>query len=132
MSDLDRIFGELSEISMQLGELPANAYDERARLKSKREALHAEAAALRDSIGDQRPTPVIRAELESLQNRLEQIKGMEIDVVFQHGGSGLESSGASHTFELNREIEAGQGVDQLQARIGQLEKVLADRDEDTA
>jgi hypothetical protein len=129
MSDLDRIFSELSEVSMQLGDLPQEAFDERARLESKREALHAEAAALRDSIGDERPTPVIEAELDSLRSRLDNITGMEIDVISQHSGSGLESSGASHTLDMNRQIEAGQGADEIRARIKRLEKVLADRDE---
>lgn len=129
MSDLDRIFSELSEVSQQLGDLSQDAYDERARLESKREALHAEAAALRDSIGDERPTPLIEAELDSLRSRLDNIKGMEIDVISQHSGSGLESSGASHALDMNRQIEAGQGADEIRARIKRLEKVLADRDE---
>ena len=129
MSDLDRIFSELSEVSMRLGDLPADAYDERARLESRREALHAEAAALRESIGDERPTPVIEAELKSLRSRLDDIKGMEIDVVSQHGGSGLESSGASHALDMNRQIEAGQGADEIRKRIKRLERVLADRDD---
>ena len=129
MSDLDRIFREISDISLQLADLPADAYDDRARLESKREALHAEAAALRDRIGDDRPASVIATELRSLQARLQQIEALEIDVVSQHGGSGLESSGASNSLELNRQIEAGQGADELRARIRHLEKVLADRDD---
>lgn len=131
MSDLDRIFRELSEISVQLTDLPADSYDERARLEGKREALHAEAAALRDSIGDERPTSVIKTELESLQERLHQIKSSEIDVTTQHGGSGLESSGASHSFSVNRRIEEGQGADELRSRIKHLEKVLADREDNS-
>lgn len=129
MSDLDRIFRELSEISTQLADLPTDAFDDRARLESKREALHAEAAALRDGIGDERSTLEITDELNSLQARLDQIKGLEIDVVSQHGGSGLEASGASHALDLNRQIGAGQGVDELQARIRKLRKILADRDD---
>jgi hypothetical protein len=129
MSDLDRIFGELSEISLQLADLPADAYDDRARLEGKREALHAEAAALRDSIGDDRPTSVIATELNSLQARLQQMEALEIDVVSQHGGSGLEASGASNALDLNRQIEQGRGAGELRARIRHLEKVLADRDD---
>lgn len=129
MSDLDRIFSELSDVSMQLADLPADAFDERARLETKRGALRAEAAALRDSIGDQRPTPLIEAELQSLRSRLDTVKGMEIDVVSQHGGSGLESSGASHALNLNRQIESGQGAAEIRSRISHLEKVLAERDE---
>ncbi len=127
MSDLDRIFSELSEISLKLGDLPADAYDERAVLESRREELHAEAAALNDSVGSQRPTHDIEAELDSLRARLKQIKGSEIDVVTQHGGSGLESAGTSGTFDINRRIEASQGADELRARIRQLEKALEDR-----
>jgi hypothetical protein len=129
MSDLDRIFSELSEISMRLMDLPENAYDERAELEGRRESLHAEAAALRESVGDQRPTSEIEAELESLRARLKQIKGSQIDVVSQAGGSGLEVSGASDTLDLNRRIEAGQGTDELRARINHLQNVLSERAE---
>ncbi|MDJ0925033.1 MAG: hypothetical protein QNJ77_10765 [Acidimicrobiia bacterium] len=129
MSDLDRIFSELSEISMQLADLPQDAYDDRARLESRREELHREAATISEQIGDERPTAVIQTELESLRDQLRQIEGSEIDVVSQHGGSGLESSGASNALELNRQIEAGQGADELRSRIRRLERVLSERDE---
>jgi hypothetical protein len=129
MSDLDRIFSELSEISVRLMDLPEHAYDERAELEGRREALHAEAAALRESIGDQRPTSEIETELESLRERWHQIKSSQIDVVSQQGGSALESSQSAGTFDINRQIAAGQGADELQARIRHLEKVLADRAE---
>lgn len=132
MSDLDRIFRELSDLSMELADLPADAYDERARIESRREALHAEAASLRESIGDTRPTAEIRIELESLQGRLASITGSEIDVVRQHGGSGLESSGATHSSTLNRQIEEAQGADELRSRIKHLERVLADREADSS
>lgn len=127
MSDLERIFSELSEISMQLTDLPQDAYDERAKLEGRRESLHAEAAALRESLGDQRPTSEIEVELESLQARLQQIKSSQIDVVSQQGGSGLESSQSSGTFDINRQIAAGQGADELRSRIEHLEKILAER-----
>lgn len=129
MSDLDRLFRELSDLSIQLADLPADAYDERARIESRREALHAESAALRDSIGDERPVPVIRTELESLRARLHKITSSEIDVVSQHGGSGLESSGASHSSTMNRQIEEAQGADELRSRIQHLERVLADKED---
>jgi hypothetical protein len=132
MSDLDRIFRELSDLSMQLADLPADSYDERARIESRREALHAEAAALRDSIGDERPVSVIRTELESLRERLDKITSSEIDIVSQHGGSGLESSGASHSSLVNQQIEAAQGTDELRSRIQHLERVLADREDSSS
>lgn len=127
MSDLDRIFSELSEISMRLSDLPEDAYDERSELEGRRKALHAEAAGLRASIGDPRPTPEIETELESLRERLQQIKGSQIDVVSQQGGSGLESAGSAGTFDINRQIAAGQGAAELEARINDLKKILADR-----
>lgn len=66
MSDLDRIFRELSEAAMQLGDLSADAYDDRARLESKREALHAEAVALRVGSG---PLPRMVASLQCWSTR---------------------------------------------------------------
>ena len=129
MSDLDRIFSELSEISMRLMDLPEDAYDERVQLESRRDELHTEAAAIRSRIGDERPTAEIRTELESLRERLQQIEDSGIDVVAQHGGSGLESSGASYALDLNRQIQAGQGADELRSRIDHLESVLAERED---
>ena len=129
MSDLDRIFSELSEISIRLTELPKDAYDDRARLETRREELKADAAGIRDQAPDPRPTSEIKTELESLQDRLRQVQSSEIDVVSQHGGGGLELSGASHAFDINRQIEAAQGADELRERIAYLERVLADRAE---
>ena len=87
------------------------------------------AATLRDEVGDERPTAAIETELESLRERLQQIKSSEIDVVSQHGGSGMESSGASSSLKLNRQIRAGRGADELQSRIRKLERALLKRDD---
>ena len=127
MSDLDSIFSEMSEISTKLYELPDDAYAERVTLESRREELRAEAASLSDSMGDSRPTAEIKAELDALQDRLSTIEGSEIDVVGQHGGSGLEASAASDAMGINRQIEQGSGADELRSRIRRLEQVLAER-----
>ena len=129
MSDLDSIFSELSEISLKLRDLPADAYDERAGLETRRNELRSLAASLRTGIGDRRPTAEVKTELRSLRDRLHQIEGSGIDVVRQHGGSGLEISEAWDSFEINRQIEKGGGADELRERIKQLEKVLAERDD---
>ena len=55
------------------------------------------------------------------------MRSSEIDVVSQHGGGGLELSGASHALDLNRQIEAAQGVDEIRSRIAHLERILAER-----
>ena len=127
MSDLDSIFSEMSEISTRLDELPDDAFEERAALERRREELRARAAALSDSMGDLRPTAEIQAELISLRERLNAVEVSEIDVVSQHGGSGLEASVASDAIGINRRIEEASGVDQLQSRIRKLEQVLAER-----
>ncbi len=124
MSDLDNVFSEMSEISSKLYELPADAYEERATLESRREELRAKAASLADSIGDERSTAEIKTELHSLEERLEAIEGSRIDVVGQHGGSGLEISAASDAIGINQQIEAGGGADELRSRIGQLRQEL--------
>lgn len=129
MSDLDKIFSEMSEISTRLYDLPADAYDERAALEQRREELRAQAASLSDAIGDKRSTADVKAELRSLRDRLDSIEGSEIDVVSQHGGSGLEVSAASDAMDINRKIEEGRGADDLRTRIRQLEQVLAERDD---
>ncbi len=126
MSDLDQIFEELAQIREQLDGLPAEASEERSRLEQRREELHA-AAAGQAHAGDERPSGEIEVELTSLRERLEAIEASRIDVVKQHGGSALEASTGTGTMEFNRQIEAGQGADELRERIRQLEAVLDGR-----
>lgn len=129
MRDLDTVFRELSEARRQLEDLPDDAFGERARLESRLEGLRAEVSELEGRLPDERPTSVIRAELESLRHRLHEIESAEIDIITQHGGSGLESSGTVSTFELNQRIDAAQGGDEIRNRIKQLERILDDRGE---
>ena len=126
MGDVDHIFEELMQIRKQLDGLPADAAEERARLEQRREELH-EAAAGQADAADERPTKDIETELTSLKERLEAIEASEIDIVKQHGGSALEASRGPQTMDLNRQIEAGRGADQLRERIRQLEGVLDGR-----
>ena len=127
MSDLDRIFQELSEIRQKLEDLPADARDERARIETRREELHAEASGLQGAVGDPRPSAEIRTELESLQASLDEIEDAEVNIVEQYGGSVLEASGATEGMAINRRIEEGQGADELRARIETLKQELAKR-----
>ncbi len=128
MSDLDRIFQELSEVRQQLEDLPADALEERARLESRREALHAEASRLQGAVGDPRSSAEIATELESLKARLNEIEQSEVNIVEQYGGSVLEASSAVSGMDLNRRIEEGQGADELRARVETLEAELAKRE----
>ena len=123
MGDVDHIFEELIQIRKQLDGLPADAAEERARLEQRREELH-EAAAGQADAADERPIKDIETELTSLKERLEAIEASEIDIVTQHGGSALEASSGPQTMDINRQIEAGRGADQLRERIRQLEGVL--------
>jgi len=115
------------ESTNSLEGLPPNAFDERARLKSRRQALHAEAAARREDLGDERPTSLIAAELESLKARLGEVEASKTDIVKQHGSSAPEASGASFSQDINRQIEAGQGVGRMRAEIRHLEQELEKR-----
>jgi hypothetical protein len=126
MGDLNHIFEELVQIRKQLEELPGDATEERARLEHRREELHAEAAG-QDAAGDERPTHEIEMELVSLRNQVDHIEKSGIDVAVQHGGSALESSTATDAMDLNKQIEAGQGADELRDRIHKLEVVLEHR-----
>ena len=125
MGEVDNIFDELMEIRTKLDALPPDAAEERARLEQRREELH-ETAARADS-ADPRPTGEIETELASLKERLEAIENSGIDIVRQHGGSALEASTGTGTMDLNREVEAGQGADELRDRIRQLEAALKGR-----
>jgi len=128
MSNVDNIFEQLVDIRRQMDALPADAVEERARLEHRREELHS-AAAAEDQAGDERPTHEIELELVSLRERLDGIQASGIDIVKQHGGSALEASTASSTMDLNDQVAAAQGADELQARISKLERVLEHRNE---
>lgn len=127
MGDLNHIFEELTRIRRQLDELPADAAGARAKLEHRREELHAEAAG-QDAVGDERPTHEIETELVSLRNHVDHIEQTGIDVATQHGGSLLEASTASDSMDLNKQVELGQGADELRARIHKLEAVLEHRE----
>ncbi len=127
MYGLDRIFRELSETRQKLDALPADASTERARLERRRQALHELATNLQARVGDKRRTPEIQTELASLKVSLTEIEDATIDIAVQHGGSTLEASTASASIDLNRQIETGQGADEIRARIRELEGALAKR-----
>lgn len=128
MSDIDRIFQELSEIRQKLEGLPSDDRAERASLESRREELHAQAGAIQGSVGDLRSSAEIGVELDSLKAQLRQIEGSEVNIVEQYGGSVLEGTGAADGIALNRQIEEGQGAGELRGRIEALEKELAKRE----
>jgi hypothetical protein len=128
MGDLNHIFEELTRIRRQLDELPADATEERGQLEHRREELHAEAAG-QDGVGDERPTHEIEMELVSLRDQLDHIEKSGINVAIQHGGSLLEASTASDAMDLNKQVEAGQGADELRARIHKLEAVIDHRNQ---
>jgi hypothetical protein len=127
MYDLDRIFRELMETRQKLDSLPPDASTERARLERRRQELHELATNLQASVGDERPTPEIQTELASLKVSLTEIEDATIDIAVQHGGSALEASYAPATMDLNRQIESGQGADEIRVRIRQLEDTLEKR-----
>ncbi len=130
--DPDRIFRELSETKHELDALPADASTEgtsteRARLERRRLELHELATNLQASVGDERRTSEIQTELASLKVSLTEIEDATIDIAVQHGGSALEASAGSVSIDLNRQIETGQGADEIRARIRELEGALAKR-----
>ncbi len=132
MYGLDRIFRELSETKHELDALPADASTEststeRARLERRRLELHELATNPQARVGDERRTPEIQTELASLKVSLTEIEDATIDIAVQHGGGALEASTASASMDLNRQIETGQGADEIRTRIRQLEGTLEKR-----
>ena len=127
MYGLDRIFRKLSETRQKLNALRADASTERARLERRRLELHELATNLQASVGDERRTSEIQTELASLKVSINEIEDLTIDIAVQHGGSALEASTASVSIDLNRQIETGQGADEIRARIRELEGALAKR-----
>ncbi len=125
--DLDEVLAEMRRVMERLSALPDEAYAERVELQHEQKLLRARAAVLRESAPIDRES--LEAELASLIARWEGLQGERIDVVTQSGGSyGGDTLSGMHAIELNRQIDASHGRDQIEARIAAIRHLLAKQD----
>ncbi len=132
MSDeLSEVLTRLNEVENELLGLEAQAHDERHRLLSERDQLRDRLAAIHEAApkGDDRPTAVIRAEIDALEANAEELRKNRIDLVKQAGGGSRSGEmGNLGGTELNRKIDEATGLSDLERRIAELWGILGDRE----
>lgn len=129
MTDLESITKRLAEIQDELTKLPDDAFAAKMDLRAEQDQLRAYARAYREGIDDSRDTDELLAELRQLRHRLAEIDRMKIDMVKQSGSTGGAGPGADGWggVQLNQQIDAAQGTDELRKRIGRIKGILTDR-----
>lgn len=127
MSDLDRITRRLAAIQDELSKLPDDAFAARMDLRAEQDQLRAYARAYREGIDESRDTDELLAELQQLRRRLAEIDAMKIDMVKQSGSTGPAGADGWGGVQLNQQIDAAQGTEELRKRLGRIKGVLTDR-----
>ncbi|MCL1601469.1 MAG: hypothetical protein M3112_08050 [Actinomycetia bacterium] len=130
MDDVAGLTRELAEVNKQIWALPDNAFAEKYELQTRRDALRKRAEEYAVDADKERSTEVLLAELSGLRSQLTQLEGQRIDLVTQAGGgaTGTSNMGNLGGVSLNAQMAEASGASRIQARIGVIKGVLADRD----
>lgn len=115
--DLDRVRSELSEINEELLALPADAFDDRSRLKDRQNELRKQSHELIEG------EPLhSREALRTAYERLHEVRDRLLELHLQHSSTSVGDAGIESTFTnaINKAIDAGAGLDEVEARIKQI------------
>jgi hypothetical protein len=123
------LIGELAEVNKKIWALPDDASAEKYELSKKRDALREQAEKYAVDADKDRSTVELLSELSGLRLQLGQIEGQKIDLVTQAGGGATGASNMTNLggVSLNAQMMEASGAGRLQARIGVIKGVLADR-----
>jgi hypothetical protein len=129
MSDISNVTKELAHVEEQLRALPDDAFADKFELLKKQDVLRERAAQFAVDADEERSTEVLLSELSGLRSRLAQMDGQKIDLVTQAGGGavGMSNMGNLGGVSLNAQMAEASGAGRIQARIGVIKGVLADR-----
>lgn len=116
-TDLDRVRSELSDIHDKLLELPADAFDKRSRLKDRQNELR----KLSHELIEGEPLHSRQA-LSAAYERLHEVRDRLLELHVQHSSTSVGDAGIESTFTnaINKAIDAGSGLDDVEARIKQI------------
>ena len=121
---LEEAIAELFAVNIELDRLPTHDFDQRAALQSRLTELRAIIADLRTQ------TPTDRDALRDRLRRLETELKHRLHHRISHMTAGQTGMGGGVDPEfvhaLNKEIDQGQGVTQLQDEIARIRTTLAD------
>ncbi|RLE15450.1 MAG: hypothetical protein DRJ28_04110 [Actinobacteria bacterium] len=121
---------ELADVDEQLRVLPDDAFADKFELLKKQDVLRERAAQFAVDADKERSTEVLLSELSGLRSQLTQLERQRIDLVTQAGGgaTGASNMGNLGGVSLNAQMAEASGANRIQARIGVIKGVLADRD----
>jgi len=130
MSDISSVTKELADVDEQLRVLPDDAFADKFELLKKQDVLRERAAQFAVDADKERSTEVLLSELSGLRSQLTQLERQRIDLVTQAGGgaTGASNMGNLGGVSLNAQMAEASGANRIQARIGVIKGVLADRD----
>ncbi len=119
MSSFESVRGEIAAVQRRLDEVPSDSFLKRIDLRDRLNELRAEAAALCMGAEPEGPSGELLARLANLKRRRAEARGARSNAVKQ--GS------LFFTTPLNREIDRGLGVADLDEQTAALEQILSDR-----
>ena len=130
MSDISSLTKELADVDEQLRALPDDAFADKYELLKRQDELRERAAQFAVDADKERSTEALLSELSGLRSQLAQLDGQKIDLVVQAGGGavGMSNMGNLGGVALNARMTEASGTSRIQARIGVIKGVLADRD----
>ncbi len=124
---LEDILARLNAVREAIEETPRGDYARRADLREEQLRLREEARDYRRIHGDGRSVADLREELESLRARAREVRGRRINPGVMAGGSHGGDLSGIEMVRLNRAVEEGGGLPDLEDRILTLERQLEER-----
>ena len=115
MATTEDLRKELSTIAVRLADLPEDAFEERAVLRSRQHDLRQQVV---DSM-DASDIPALQARAEVLAGRIERALERRVDAA-SAGGGGESGGGALHPYEfmvLNAQIDEASGLAEMKAEL---------------
>lgn len=108
---------ELSEIHERLLALPADAFDERSKLKDRQNELR----RLSHELIEGEPLHSSEA-LKAAYERLQEVRDRLLELHLQHSSTSAGDAGIESHFTnaINKAIDAGAGLDEVEARLEEI------------
>ncbi len=126
-SSLEEILARLNQVRHAIERTPREDFARRTDLREEQLRLREQASEYRRVHGLGRPPAELRAELESLRSRVREVKGRRINPGVMAGGSHGGDLSGIEMVRLNRAVEEGGGLPELEQRILTLERILEEQ-----
>ncbi len=126
--ELTDVIGELADVQARLAATPEDAYGARADLRSRQDALRAEAAEMRAAT----PLDTLQeAELRGRLERLEAQRDRHLSAHLGHSAAAQTGEGGgidpAYVHQLHRQMDEAAGLAEIEEEIRRLRNALAAR-----